>query len=137
MPTIIVATLGRFAPWLLAALLVIGGVIYIRHQQTDLRTARGDAAADTAVIGQLTAVNAQNLASLKRLQVDAAAWQAAEARAASTDSQDTALADTLVSSAAATAPANDAPIAPVMASTLAAIAKAQMSTIKATMEAAP
>ncbi|MCF3945323.1 hypothetical protein AiwAL_04600 [Acidiphilium sp. AL] len=125
MPALILPYLTRFAPWILAALLAIGGVIYVRHLQDALRVANADIVIARTTIARLSAANKQNLATLRRLRSEEAAWRAALTTTMTTDNRDTRFTDGLLNGIAAAPARNDAPVAPVLAATLAAIAKAQ------------
>ena len=128
MPALVLPYLTRFVPWILAGLLVAGGAFYIWHLQGALRLAHADIAVAKTTIDQFSATNKQNLATLRQLQSDEAAWQTALTMTMATDNHDTQFTNGLLNVIAAAPARNDAPAAPVLASTLDAIAKAQGKT---------
>lgn len=125
MPALILGFLGRFAPWIAAGVLALAVVLYGWHLHAALGRAEAALRAEQGTIGQLRAVNAQDVAQLRRLTLAAAAWQAALATAQASDMR-AATASARIMTAIAAAPArDDGPVAPVLARTLAAIAAAQ------------
>lgn len=125
MPGLVVSYVTRFLPWLIGGLCVIGCMIYLWYLRDQLAAARQSVASAQSTIVQLSAANQQNLAALKVLQAEDAAWQTTLTTTLVSDDAITRFADGLVQTAA-TAPArSDASIAPVLADTLASIAKAQ------------
>lgn len=128
MPALILPYLTRFAPWILAGLLVVGGAFYVWHLQSALRVAHADIAVAKTTIDQLSATNKQNLATLRQLQSEEAAWQTALTTTMATDNHDTLFTNKLLNVIAAAPVKTDAPVAPVLAATLAAIAKTQGKT---------
>ena len=125
MPALILPYLARFAPWIIAGLLVIGGVIYVRHLQDALHMANADIIVAKTTIDQLRATNKQNLAALRHLQSEAAAWQTALTTTMATDNHDAQFTSGLLNVIAAAPARNDAQVAPVLTATLDAIAKVQ------------
>ncbi|MDD2877994.1 MAG: hypothetical protein PHT60_13655 [Acidiphilium sp.] len=128
MPALLLPYLTRFLPWIVAGLLVMGGIVYVRHLQDQLTIAHQNVAAAQTTIDRLTATNQQNLVALKRLQAADAAWQAALTSTIASDSGVARFADGMLATVAATPATSDAPVAQVLASTLAAIAKVQGNT---------
>lgn len=122
MPALLISSLMKFVPWILAGLILIGGIIYVYHLQDALHMANAEVATATATINQLDVTNKQNLLALKTLQARSLAWQTALSSTMDDDARGASFTDELLSEAAVSSAKNDAPVAPVLARTLEAIA---------------
>ena len=125
MPALLASYITRFLPWLIGGLCVIGCLIYVWYLRDQLKTAQGDIASAQSTIVQLSAINQQNMAALKLLRAEDAAWQATLATTLASDSQITRFTDGLLQTVATAPSKDDATVAPVLANTLASIAKTQ------------
>jgi hypothetical protein len=125
MPSLVVSYATRLLPWLIGGLCVIGCILYLWYLRDQLAAARQAVASAQSTITQLSATNQQNLAALKVLQAEDAAWQTTLTTTLASDGAITRFADGLVQTAATAPSKSDASIAPVLANTLASIAKAQ------------
>lgn len=131
MPALLFSVLGRFAPWIVAAVLLLGVGLYGWHLHAALRTADAALHVDKGTIAQLEAVNARNRAELARLAATAAAWQVALTTAETSDARAGMVAERLLTTIAGTPAHDDGPVAPVLGGTLAAIARAQRGETRA------
>jgi hypothetical protein len=125
MPSLVVSYATRLLPWLIGGLCVIGCILYLWYLRDQLAAARQAVASAQSTITQLSATNQQNLAALKVLQAEDAAWQTTLTTTLASDGAITRFADGLVQTAATAPSKSYASIAPVLANTLASIAKAQ------------
>lgn len=125
MPTLLVSYVIKYLPWILAAMLVTGGWLFVHHLQSELAADKRSMAAAQTTIAQLSATNQQNLTTLKRLQAESALWQSTLTSTLASDAGLARFGDGLLATITAAPAQDDAVVAPVLQDTLASIAKEQ------------
>jgi len=125
MPALLGTYVVKYLPWVLAAMLVAGGWLFVHHLQSELAAERQAVAVDQSTIAQLSETNQQNLATLKRLQAESVIWQSTLTSTLASDAGLARFTDGLLATITAAPAQDDAIVAPVLRDTLASIAKEQ------------